>query len=92
MPHPKFPLPEGHVYAPGVNPRCHDGRVGREGLWLAQAQQALRLRWRAKGVYPTGRLDVATQAAVVHIQGLLGADGTGHLDEHVWDAVFCMEP
>src|SRR5688572_10207420 len=45
MPHRKFPLPQGHVYAPGIHSKRHDGSLGHEGLWLAHLQQALRLRW-----------------------------------------------
>lgn len=92
MPHPRFPLPEGHMFSPGVNSKCHDGGEGHDGLWLAQAQQALRLRWRFDHVHPTGHLDAATQAALVHVQTLLGADRTGWLDEPTWDAVFTLDP
>lgn len=89
--HRKFPLPEGHAYAPGVHPRRHDGSQGMEGMWLAHAQTALRLRW-GESVHSTGHMDVATQAALARIQVRLGADPTGYLDQPTWDAVFTHDP
>lgn len=63
-----------------------------DGLWLAHAQTALRLRWRFERVGSTGHLDVATQAALVAIQTARGADPTGWLDEPTWDAIFLEDP
>lgn len=92
MAHPPFPLPQGHAYAPGKDTRSHDGSDGNDGLWLWQAQTALRLRWGFFKVQSTGRLDAATQAAVCAVQTRLGEDPTGRLDNQVWDAIWCLTP
>ena len=92
MAHPPFPLPEGHAYGPGQDPRKHDGRGGFDGLWLWHAQTALRLRWGFAKVHSTGVLDAATQAAVGRLQTLLGEDPTGDLDARVWDAIWSLRP
>lgn len=92
MQHPPFPLAEDHCYAPGVNGRRHDGSQGMEGLWLAQAQRALRLRWRFSTVTTSGHVDASTQSAVAMVQKQMGYDQTGYLDKPTWDAIFEVTP
>jgi len=92
MTHREFPLPEGHVYGPGRKAKMHDGTQGHDGFWLAYLQKALRLRWGFAGVYPTGHLDVATQAALVELQRATGANPSGWLDRDTWNKVFTLDP
>jgi hypothetical protein len=86
--HPKFPLPEDHVYTWGANPRFHDGTVAYEGLWLASAQRALRQRWSCTDITITGRLDLPTQKAVCKVQTTIGHTPNGELDRETWDAIY----
>lgn len=92
MPHRRFPLPQGHVYAGGLKPNRHDGSKGTEGLWLLQAQLALKIRWKFGHVVATGKLDAATQDAIVRIQHAHGYVPNGELDERTWDTIFVGEP
>lgn len=85
MPHPRYPLTGGSVYSWGIRPERDN--TDTNGIWLAAAQRALKVRWKAN-VMPTGRYDNSTAAAVCVVQQAIGHTPNGELDEETWDAIF----
>jgi len=84
--HPKFPLTGESVYSWGINPKRDSSDTN--ALWLTVAQRALRVRWAARQVQPTGRYDLPTSEAVCRVQQAIGHKPDGELDKETWDAIF----
>lgn len=92
MDYPRFPLPVGHTYGPGVHPSRHRGDINEEGMMLAHVQRHLQQTWKQNHVNITGRFDGPTQGALQNVQVQLGLHPTGILDEELWDKIFTKKP